>query len=283
MKKVILSADSTCDLGSALKERYNIEYFPFPITLDNKTYLDNVDITADEIYEAFRDHGSLPNTAAINIAEYIDYFKKFTDQGYEVVHLNLGSGLSSTHNNCRMAAAELEGVYPVDSCNLSTGIGLLVIEAAERIAMGMEAKQVAEEVQALTKNVHTNFVLDTLDYLSAGGRCSSVVALGANILGIKPCIEVDNSNGSMTVGKKYRGKFDKVLAQYATERLEKYDNIKRDRVFITHSGISEERINIIKDIVEKSELFDEIFITRASCTISSHCGPNTIGILFMTE
>ena len=283
MKKVILSADSTCDLGPVLKERYNVEFFPFAITLDDKTYLDNVDITADAIYDAFRDHGSLPKTSAINVMEYVDYFKKFVDEGYEVVHINLGSGLSSTHNNCRMAAAEVGNVYPVDSCNLSTGIGLLVIEAAERIAKGMEAKQVAEEVQALTSNVHTNFVLDTLDYLKAGGRCSALAVLGANILGIKPCIEVDNTCGKMGVGKKYRGKYEKVLEQYATERLGLYDNIKSDRVFITHSGISEERIKIIKDIVEASGKFDEIFVTRASCTISSHCGPNTIGILFMTK
>ena len=170
-----------------------------------------------------------------------------------------------------------------DDCFLGTVACFYNGEAAERIANGMEAKQVAEEVQALTSNVHTNFVLDTLEYLKAGGRCSTLAALGANILGIKPCIEVDNTCGKMGVGKKYRGKYDKVLEQYATERLGLYDNIKSDRVFITHSGISEERIKIIKDIVEASGKFNEIFVTRASCTISSHCGPNTIGILFMTK
>ena len=191
--------------------------------------------------------------------------------------------LWATYNNCRLAAEEVPGVYVVDSCNLSTGSGLLVIEAAERIAAGMPAAQIAEEVQALASHAHASFVIDTLEFLYKGGRCSALQMLGANVLQLKPCIEVKNADGTMNVGKKYRGSLDKALVQYVHDRLDGVENIKEDRVFITHSGISQERIDLVKREVEKTGLFREIFVTRAGCTISSHCGPNTLGVLFMTK
>ena len=149
-KKTVLCADSTCDLGDELRERYHVQYFPFHVILDGQTYSDGVDLVPDEIYRVYREKNILPKTAAINTAEYMEFFKQFTDQGYEVVHLTLGSGLSATYNNCRLAAAEMPGVYAVDSRSLSTGSGLAVLEAADRIAAGMPAEQVAREVQELT-------------------------------------------------------------------------------------------------------------------------------------
>ncbi|HIZ20360.1 MAG TPA: DegV family protein [Firmicutes bacterium] len=281
--RIILSSDSTCDLGDELRRRYEVNYYPFHVILDGKTYGDGVDLVPDQIYEVYRAKKILPKTAAINTAEYIDYFRKWTDQGYEVVHLTLGHGLSATYNNCRLAAEELPGVYVIDSCNLSTGSGLLVIEAAERIAAGMPAAQVAQEVQALASHVNASFVIDTLEFLYKGGRCSALQMLGANLLQLKPCIEVNNADGTMNVGKKYRGSLDKALVQYVKDRLAGRDDLRYDRVFITHSGISEERIAMVKKEVEQLASFREVFVTRAGCTISSHCGPNTLGVLFMTK
>lgn len=282
-KKVILCADSTCDLSPELKERFGVHTYPFHVNIGEDSYSDGVDLTPDDIYRIYREKNILPKTAAINAMEYTDFCKQFLDEGYEVVYINLGSGLSTSHNSCRMAAEDLEGLYVVDSCNLSTGMGLLVIEAAERIAQGMPAKQVAEEVQELASKVSASFVLDTLEFLHKGGRCSALAMMGANLLQLKPCIEVDNTSGKMGVGKKYRGSLDKALQQYVQDQLKDRTDIRTNRVFITHSGISEERIAAVRAAVEEYQTFDEIFITRAGCTISSHCGPNTLGVLFMTK
>lgn len=282
-KKVILTADSTCDLSEELKNRYNVVYYPLHIILDGKDYLDNVDITPTDIFQAYYDKKILPKTAAVNIGEYLEFFKQFTDQGYEVVHLNLGGALSSSYKNAVLASEELEGVYPIDSCNLSTGIGHLVIKAGKLIEQGFSGEEVAQKVTQMRDKVHSGFVLDTLKFMAAGGRCSSVVALGANLLNLKPCILVNNADGSMSVGKKYRGKLDKVLEQYVVETLEKYDNIDDETIFITHSGIDQSYVDLVRKTIERVYPFKEYFVTVASCTISCHCGPNTLGILFMTK
>lgn len=281
--KIILTADSTVDLGDELLKRYNVISIPLHIILQDKSYDDLVNITPDEIYENFEKTGSLPKTAAVNCQEYIDKFKPYVDKGYDVIHINIGRALSTSYNQCCMAAKELGHVYPIDSCNLSTGSGLIVIEAAKRIAAGMPASEVAKEVQALTGKSHASFVVDKLNYLRAGGRCSALAALGANLLSIKPRIDVNNADGSMTVGKKYRGKFKNVLATYVEEQLNLYDNISNERIFITHAGVDDEICNYVYDLIKEKNYFKEIHITRASCTISSHCGPGTLGILFMTE
>ncbi len=283
-KPIVLCADSTCDLGPELVERYNVKVYPFHVLLDGQTYSDGVDLVPDDIYRVYKEKGMLPKTAAINMAEYLEYFQSFVDEGFEVIHINLGAGLSSSHNNARMAAEELEGVYVVDSANLSTGSGLLVIEAAERIEAGMEAAKIAEELRELVTKSHASFVIDTLEFLHKGGRCSALARFGANLLGLKPCIEVNNTDGGkMGVGKKYRGTLEKCLTQYVKDRLEGRDDLKLDRVFITHSGISDERIELVRELVKQYADFEEILVTRAGCTVSSHCGPNTLGVLFMTK
>ncbi|MDD6490103.1 MAG: DegV family protein [Clostridia bacterium] len=284
MSKIILTADSPCDLSKELIGRYNVkEICPLHITIGDKSYDDGVNIQPDEIYKNFENTGVLPKTSAVNTKEYIDVFKPYVEQGYTIIHINIGSALSSSYQNCCKAAEVLGNIYPIDSCSLSTGIGLIVIEAAERIAKGMEAEQIVKEVKALTSNCQASFVINKLDYLRAGGRCSTLTMLGANLLKIKPCIEVNNADGSMTVGKKYRGKFETVLAQYTKERLTMFDNIKKDRVFLTHAGVTKEQINIVYDILKDSKAFDEIIIARAGSTISSHCGRGTLGVIFMTE
>lgn len=282
-QKIILSADSTCDLGDELKARYDVHYYPFHIILERKDYQDNVDITVKEIFEAYYARKALPQTAAINMEEYLEYFKPWVDEGYDVIHLNLGGAISSSHKNCVLAAKELGGhVYPIDSCSLSTGIALQVIEAGERIRAGMPARQIAEEVSALRRKTHASFILDTLDFMRAGGRCSAVAAVGANLLSLKPCIEVNNADGSMHVGKKYRGSLEKVLCQYVKDKLSQYPDIKRDHIFITYSSIAPEYEELVRKTIRETMDFQEIHTTHASCTIASHCGPNTLGILFET-
>lgn len=283
MKKVFLSADSTCDLDDVLKKRYNVHIQPLHVNLGDKQYKDGVDITPDQIYDTYDREKILPKTSAPNPQDYIDYFKQWTDDGHEVVHISLGSGLSSSHQNARLAAEELGNVYVIDSGNLSTGMGLLVIEAAERIEKGVPPSQIVEELNELKTKVHASFVIDSLTYLYEGGRCSALAAFSASLLNIKPCIEVDNTSGKMNVGKKYRGSLAKTLKRYTKDKLEGCTDLKLDRVFITHSGTSDENINAVKAMVEEFADFKEILVTRAGCTISSHCGPNTLGVLFMTK
>ncbi len=282
--KILLSADSTCDLGENLKKKYNVNYYPFYVIIDNKQYYDGVDITPEEIYKIYDEKNILPKTAASGVGDYINHFKPWIDQGYEIIHINIGSGLSSSYQNCCLAAKEFGGkLYPIDSCNLSSGTGLLVIEAAKRIEQGMSASQIQKEISELTSKVESSFVIDTLKFLHAGGRCSSVAALGANLLKLRPCIEVNNHDGSMKVGKKYRGDYDKVLLQYVNDRIKGRTDIQNDNIFITHSGVSDKKLSAVKEELLKLHDFRNIHITKASCTISAHCGPNTLGLLFIKK
>lgn len=283
-KKVVITCDSTADLGNELYTRYHIDkIIPLHICYGDKSYDDGINITAAEIFKKFEAEKVLPTTAAVSVGEYLDAFTPFVEAGCEVVHINIGAGLSCSHSNACLAAEQLGGgVYVIDSQNLSTGIGLAVIEAAERRDRGMEAAQIAKEVNELVPKCHASFVLDTLKFLAAGGRCSSVVALGANLLKIKPSIEVDNQNGgAMGVAKKFRGELSYCVTEYVKDQLARYDNINKKRIFITHSGIDPKIIEQVKALLV--DQFDEVFVTVACCTISSHCGPNCIGVLFETE
>ncbi len=284
MRNVFLSADSTCDISGELLERCKAELMPLHIILEEKSYEDGVNIRPDDIYAHFAKTGKLPKTAAVNTQEYIDRFRPLVEDGYDIIHINLGAAISSSYQNCVTAAKQLDGhVYPINSCNLSSGSGHLVIEAARRIAKGMLASEIAEEIKALVPKCHSSFIIDKLDYLRAGGRCSTLAMLGANLLKLKPCIEVNNADGSMTVGKKYRGKLETVLVQYVHEQLERYERIRNDKIFITHAGIGDQYVEIVKNELDKLHYFTEIFIERAGCTISSHCGPGCIGVLFLTK
>lgn len=282
-KNIILCADSTCDLGPALIEKYGVHIYPLHVLVDGESHRDGADITPDDIYATYEQKGVLPKTAAVAPAEYMEFFRPFIDAGNEVIHISLGSALSSSHNNCRLASLEMDGVYAVDSRNLSTGSGLLVIEAAERIAKGMAAADIVEELNEIAGRISASFVINDLEFLHKGGRCSALAMFGANVLKLKPSIKVDNTDGSMGVDKKYRGTLEKALSDYVADQLKDRTDIDTRRIFITHSGISEERIALVKELVEQYGNFDEILITRAGCTISSHCGPNTLGVLFITK
>lgn len=278
---IIISSDSTCDLSAELRERYNVSIIPLGVTLGDKTYFDGVDIVPDDIYAHHTKTGELPKTTAANVGDCIDYFKPFADAGKTVIHLALSAEFSSTYNNACLAASEFENIYVVDSRNLSTGNGLLVIAAAEMAQSGMEATEIVEKLNALAPCVDASFVIDKLDYLHKGGRCSALAMLGANVLKLKPCIEV--KNGKMGVGKKYRGKYSAVLKEYVAERLADTENIDLDRVFVTHAGVDSEIVNAVVEQVKEIAPFKEVFMTRAGCTISSHCGADTLGVLFIRK
>lgn len=280
-KRIIISSDSTCDLSRELVERYQIRILPLGVTLGDESYRDGVDVTPDDIYAYHAKTGQLPKTSAINIAENSEFFAELTRDGSAVVHFTISSSMSATYNNARLAAEEFEDVYVIDSKNLSTGNGLLVIAAAEMARQGMGAKEIAEKVSELADCVDASFVVDNLEYLAKGGRCSSVAAFGANLLQLKPCIAV--KGGAMGVGKKYRGKFGKVLLEYVAERLADGGDIDLDRVFVTHAGCDPEVVESVVEAVKNTLPFKEVFVTRAGCTISSHCGANTLGVLFVRK
>lgn len=279
--KIIISSDSTTDLSAELKERYNVKILPLGVSLGDKTYRDGVDITPDDIYAHHDKTGELPKTTAANIGEYIEYFSDLTKDGSTVIHFTISSTMSSTYNNGLLAAAELENVYVLDSKNLSTGGGLLVVAAAEMVKKGMAAEEIVAEIERLTPCVDASFIIDNLEYLHKGGRCSAVAVLGANLLKLKPCIEV--KNGSMGVGKKYRGKFSDVLMTYAEERIGDGSDIDLDRVFVTHAGCDMEIVQSVIDKVKELAPFKEVLLTRAGCTVSAHCGANTLGVLFIRK
>ncbi|WFA07987.1 DegV family protein [Tissierella sp. Yu-01] len=281
-RKIILSADSTCDLSKELVDKYNIQLFPYTITLDDNVYKDNIDITPPDIFKAYREKRLLPKTSAINTVEYYNYFKEWIDKGYEIIHITLGSSLTSSFNNCCLSANELTGVHPIDSQNLSTGSGLLVIKAGELIEKGLNTEDIISQLKDHRNNIHMSFILDTLDFLYAGGRCSKLSSLGSNLLKIKPVINVDNNSGAMGVGNKYRGTIDKVLIKYIKDKLSSYNNINKEHVCLVHSGVDDELIDIAKNAILEHTPFKTVHTTVASCTITCHCGPNTIGFSFET-
>lgn len=272
-----ITSDSTCDLSPELLERYQVTVLPLCVNLGENAYKDGESITPADIFSYVSETGQLPTTAATNIGEYMEFFTPLSQEYDAVIHINLGSGFSSCHQNAKLAAAEFDNVYAVDSCNLSSGQGLVVIEAALAAQRGEQPEEIVAMLNELTSRVDTSFVVDKLDYLAKGGRCSSAVALGANLLKLKPCINLEH--GKMDVGKKYRGVWTKLLPGYAKERLEGKD-ICKDRVFITWTSCPPEVVAELREIL-KAEGFGEVLETVAGSTITSHCGPNTLGVLFI--
>ena len=278
-EKILIASDSTTDLSPELRERYNVVTIPLGVSLGDNMYKDGVDVYPDMIYSHYDKTGQLPKTAAANMAECADFFKKYTDEGYSVVFITISSEMSATYNNARMAAEDFENVYVVDGRSLSTGGGLLVLAACDMVAQGLSAKEIAEKTAQLVDYVDASFVIDNLEYLHKGGRCSAVAAFGANLLQLKPCITV--RGGKMGVSKKYRGKFADVLKTYVADMLGDASDIDKTRVFVTHAGCDESIYMSVVEQVKKVAPFKEVLITRAGCTISSHCGRNTLGVLFI--
>lgn len=281
---VKIISDSTCDLSKDLIEKYDIDILPLHVLLGEEDYLDGVTITPDKIYEWSNANKTTPKTSAPSIAEVIDVFQKWAVEDTEIVCFSISQQMSATCNVMKMAAEEMEledRIFVVDSANLSTGVGLLVVKAAEMAKQGKTAKEIVECVEALKPYVRASFVVDTLTYLYRGGRCSGLAALAGGALKLHPKIVVEN--GAMSPTKKYRGKIAGVIMNYTRDMEELLKNAIPDRVFITHSGCDAEVIEEVSEYLKSLGVFKEILVTRAGGVISSHCGPGTLGVLYIEK
>lgn len=283
MGKIIIAADSTCDLSSELKEKYDIKIIPLCIVLDDKSYFDGVDITADEIVEWSNKNKTTPKTAAAGIESAMDFLTPFKEAGDEVIYLGISEDMSTTCNVLRLAADEIEydKLHVINSMNLSTGIGLQVLRAADMAKAGKSAEEIVEAISEARVDVRASFVVDTLTFLARGGRCTAVTALLANTLQLKPRIEV--KMGKMGVGQKYRGKYKKVILNYAKEMEADLLKADKTRIFVTHSQMDPEIVEEVKDYIKSLNYFDEVIETTAGGVITSHCGPGTLGVLFYAK
>lgn len=281
-RKIKIFADSTCDLPQELIEKYGITILPLCIVLDDKSYYDKIEITPSEIFKWSDENKKTPKTAAITFECIEKSVRPCLEADEDIIFFGISEDMSTTCNVMRIAAEDFNTtrVFVIDSQNLSTGIGLQVLRAAEMAENGMSAEEIVKKAEETRCKVHASFVVDTLTYLAMGGRCSGATALLANTLKLHPCIEVHN--GKMEVGKKYRGKLEKALLHYVKDQEEQLKNADPQRIFITHSGVDTETIDTIHDYLKSLEIFEEIIITQAGGVISSHCGPGTLGILYYT-
>ena len=278
--KIKILSDSTCDLSPALLAENEIAMVPLTVVKGDEQFKDGVTITAADIFAHVAAGGDLCSTAANSIGEYADEFEKYTD--YDgVIHITIGSGFSSCYQNACLAAEDYPNVRVVDSQNLSTGQGLVVLKACELAKTATDLDALADQLRSFTEKVEASFLVDKLDYLAKGGRCSAVAALGANLLNLKPCIEV--KNGKMGVVKKYRGKYEKCLATYVKERLADRDDIHRGILFVTKTEVSDTCYDAVMAAVAENGNFENTYETTAGCTVSCHCGPGTLGVLFVRK
>lgn len=275
-------SDSTCDLSPALIEKYQITIMPLSVILGEDAYLDGRDITPEEIYAWSDSHRMSPKTAAFSEAQAIDCFRPLLEDGDELICFAISETMSASAQVMRLAAAELDAedrVHVIDSQSLSTGVGLLVIEAALMAREGKSAAEIVTAVEALRPRVRASFVVDTLVYLHRGGRCSGLAAMMGGALKLHPRISVES--GKMLPGKKYRGSMDRVIRQYTADMRDDLLAAKPDRVFITHSGCPDAQVAEVQAWLEELHHFTDIHITRAGGVVSSHCGPGTLGVLFI--
>ncbi len=274
-----ITATSTCDLPPELLERYQITMVPLYVAFGQGTYKDGLEATPEDIFRHVEGGGQLPSTSAVNIADYQELFAELSPKYDAVLHITIGSEFSCCYQNALVAAEEYGNVYVVDSRNLTVGQGLLPLEAAIAAERGDSIEDILKMLDGMIDRVDTTFVVDKLDYLAKGGRCSSVVALGANLLRLKPCIVL--ADGKMTVGKKYRGAFEKVLPDYVRDQL-KDKNVDLNRAFVVHTRCDPSIPTAVCDIVKEFG-FRDVVTAVAGCTISCHCGPNTLGIIFLRK
>lgn len=280
MVKII--SDSTCDLSPELIAKYDIDILPLHILLGEDEYEDGKNITPEEIYSWSDENKTTPKTSAPALTDAIELFKQYIDEGREIVCFSISSSMSTSGNVMRIAAEELEAedrITVIDSANLSTGIGLLVIEAAIMAQNNHTVEEIVSAVEALKPNVRASFVVDTLTYLYRGGRCNAVSAMAGGVLKLHPKIVVEN--GAMNASKKYRGKINSAIMTYVKDMEDDLKAARPNRVFITHSGCDRTIVEEVHSYLENLGVFSEILETRAGGVISSHCGPGTLGVLFI--
>lgn len=274
-------SDSTCDLSPAQLAEHDIELARLTVIKDGEPFTDGITITPADIFAHVAAGGDLCSTTAINIQEYEELFAKYSADYDAVIHINIGSGFSSCYQNARLAAEEFSNVYVIDSQNLSTGQGHVVLEACRLAKTCDNMAEIVEKLNEFTSRVEASFVLDQLAYMAKGGRCSAVAALGANLLGLKPCIEV--KGGKMGVVKKYRGSYAKCLSSYVKDRLADRDDIIRNELFLTYTTVADDALQAVKAGIQEHGHFATVYETTAGCTVSCHCGPSTLGVLFVRK
>ncbi len=277
--RIKITSDSTCDLNNELLTANDISLSSLIVIKDDKEYYDGETITPADIFDHVANGGSLCSTAARSVGYYQEFFEKFSSEYDGVVHISIGSGFSSSYQNARLAAEEFDNVRVIDSQSLSSGQGFIVLEAAKLAKTCTSLEELEKQLIDFTSRVEISFVLDRLDYMVKGGRCSAAAALGANLLNLKPCIEV--KDGKLGVVKKYRGNYNKCLQSYIKDRLEGRDNLGRELIFVTSTPVSEEAYAAVMNSVASYGKFDSIIETTAGCTVSCHCGPGTLGIIFV--
>lgn len=273
-----ITADSTCDLPAELLQQHDIDLVPLIVVKENEEFFDNVTITPAEIFAHVANGGSLCSTAARSVALYQELFARYVGNHDCVVHISLGSDFSSSYQNACLAAQEFDNVLVIDSRNLCAGQGLVVLKAAELAKTAADPEALQAQLVDYTHKVETSFVLDRLDYMVKGGRCSTAAALGANLLNLKPCIEL--RDGKMSVGKKYRGHYDKCLSNYVRERLADRDDIDYSTLFLIYTQVDDTCLTAVKNALRQFVGFEHVYENFAGCTISCHCGPGTLGIIF---
>ena len=274
-------SDSTCDLSLDQIKALDITLAPLTVVKGNEQFKDGVTITPAEIFEHVANGGALCSTSANSIGEYADLFEKYSAEYEGIIVITIGSGFSTCYQSACLAAEDYPSVRVIDSQNLSTGQGLVVLKACELAKTATDLDALANELRAYTDKVEASFLVDKLDYLVKGGRCSSAAALGANLLNLKPCIEV--KNGKMGVTKKYRGNYAKCLGNYVREKLADRDDIDRSTIFVTQTVVSDDCYAAVLDAVNTYGRFENVYETIAGCTVSCHCGPGTLGILFVRK
>ena len=279
--RIKITSDSTCDLSKELLEKYGITIKPLTVIKEGEPFLDSVDITPADIFAHVEAGGDLCSTTAVNVGEYEDFFAPYAKEYDGLIHITIGSGFSSCYQNACLAAEEFENVRVIDSMNLSTGQGLVVLKACELAKDCADLDELKAQLDAFTPKVEASFLLDQLKYMVKGGRCSSAAALGANLLNLKPCIEV--REGKMSVVKKYRGNYAKCLSSYVKDRLCDRTDLDKDVLFVTCTPVSDDCMDAVKAAVESCNNFKNTYWTEAGCTVSCHCGPGTLGVLFVRK
>lgn len=278
MSKVIVTCDSTCDLNPDQIQRFHLTVMPLYVRLGDDERRDGVDINTEQLFEFVKQTGQLPKTAAATVEDYYELWKPFVEQGCEVVHINISSEFSVCHQNACTAAEMLGHCYPVDSRNLSSGSGLLALDASELAEEGKSGAEIKQILDEKKNRLNVSFVLDTMEYLAKGGRCSSMTALAAGFLRLR--LEIEVKEGKMGVGKKYRGKLDNVLVQYVHDRLHNLGEVETKRIFITYPDMDDEIVEKVRKAILEEKPFVEVLTSNAGCTVASHCGPKCLGILF---
>lgn len=280
---IAIVTDSTCDLPRQIIQEYGITILPLHIAKGEDSLLDGLEITPEDIFAHVAGGGDICATAAVNIPEFADCFRSLGKDHEAVVCVTIGSAFSTCYQNACVAAeevAEAVRVYVVDSKSLSGGQGLLVLEGVKLAERGLPPGQIALFLEKARERLDASFVLDRLDYMRKGGRCSSVTALGANLLNLKPCIEV--REGEMRVGRKYRGSLDRVMERYVRDRLSAYGPGETgDVVVLAHPPADERFLAVARRVLREDGRFSVILEGLSGCTVACHCGPNTIGVMFL--